>query len=102
MRSTIFPSLILFGGLFCLLLFASCAYGSEDIIRKNGTIVFIDLEGGFYAIKADDGTKYDPVNLGKEFQQDGLRVHFEAKEAKELASFRMWGTLIELTKIEKL
>jgi hypothetical protein len=81
-------------------------FGSGDSIsEKTGTIQYIDLEGGFYGIIADDGSRYDPVNLMDsfpEFQEDGLRVKFSGNELKDHVSYHMWGTLIELTEIEEI
>lgn len=73
-----------------------------NTVLKRGTVRFIDLEGGFYGIIGDDGKKYDPINLSREFQIDGLPVHFEAKVRDDVATIRMWGTPIEILKIEKL
>ncbi|MBS1272172.1 MAG: hypothetical protein MAGBODY4_01311 [Candidatus Marinimicrobia bacterium] len=75
---------------------------TEEIISDRGTIRYIDLEGGFYGIIADNGERYDPLNLPEEFKQDSLRVKFTAVEAKEQASFHMWGTIVEITRIEKV
>lgn len=76
--------------------------GKPSGISGTGTVKFIDLEGGFYGIIDDRGERYDPVNLDKEFQVDGLRVRFEAKVRGDMASTHMWGTLVEIMKIEKL
>src|SRR3972149_7387718 len=65
-------------------------------INGTGTVRFNPIEGGFYGIVGDYGEHYDPINLGKEFQVDGLSVRFEAKKRDDLASFHMWGTLIEI------
>lgn len=59
------------------------------------------VERSFYGIIADDGEKYDPVNLSEEFQMDGLRVYFEAELKEGLKSFHMWGQIVEIQKIEK-
>jgi len=74
----------------------------EDIVSGTGTIKFIDLEGGFYGIIGDDGKYYDPINLSQDFQVDGLRVRFEAKIRDDIFGIHMWGTPIEILKIEKL
>ncbi|HEX3035703.1 MAG TPA: hypothetical protein VHT73_11335 [Thermodesulfobacteriota bacterium] len=74
----------------------------ENTILKRGTVRFIDLEGGFYGIIGDDGKKYDPINLSQEFQVDGLPVRFEAEVRDDVAAMRMWGTPIEIVRIEKL
>ncbi|MBA7603669.1 hypothetical protein ES703_10784 [subsurface metagenome] len=72
-----------------------------DIVEATGIIKYVDLEGGFYGIIADD-KHYVPVNLSKEFEMDGLKVKFKAKIRKDLVSIHMWGILIELTHINKI
>lgn len=85
-----------------LVLLQSCTTENEDAIKSTGTIVFLSFEGGFYGIKGDDGKNYDPTNLPKEFQNDGMRVRFEARELTSRASVHMWGTIVELVTIQKL
>lgn len=72
----------------------------KDIVEATGIIKYVDLEGGFYGILAEN-KKYKPVNLPKELETDGLKVKFKAKIRKDLVSIHMWGTLIELIFIEK-
>ena len=76
--------------------------GTDADISGTGTIQFVALEGGFYGILADDGHHYDPINLDQELQVDGLRIRFTAQERKDLASFHMWGDIIELVEVEKI
>lgn len=76
--------------------------GREEAISGTGTVKFVELEGGFYGIVGDDGKKYDPINLEQTYQEDGLRVRFQAKIRQDISSIHMWGTIIELTKIETL
>lgn len=71
-------------------------------INGTGTVKFLDFEGGFYGIISDNGENYDPINLSKEFQVDGLRVRFDAKKQENVASFHMWGTIIEIINIERI
>ena len=73
----------------------------EKLIRDVGIIRYIDLEGGFYGIIGKRGN-YDPVNLPREFQQDGLRVRFTARVCKDLASIHMWGTIIEIISMQTI
>jgi hypothetical protein len=79
---------------------AGCTGTGKDVVSGTGTVKFIDLEGGFYGISGDDGKNYDPVNMSKEFQEDGLQIQFEAKIRTDVATTRMWGTPVEITKIE--
>jgi len=85
-----------------LTLLAACTGASRDLVSQTGTVRFIDLEGGFYGIVADNGEHYDPINLGQEFRQDGLRVRFQAKIRQDIASIRMWGKIVEIIRIAKL
>ena len=81
---------------------AGCLGGGKDVVSGTGTVKFINLEGGFCGIIGDDGEHYDPINLDQEFQEDGLPVSFTAKIRKDVASTHMWGTMVEITRIEKL
>ena len=68
----------------------------------TGTVRHIDLEGGFYGIEADDGTKLDPVNLPEEFRQDGMRVRVRVEELKDRVSIHMWGKIVRIVEIKRL
>lgn len=74
----------------------------HTIIQAAGTVAYVDIEGGFYGIAGDDNTNYDPVNLGDEFRKDGLKVEFTAYPAEDMASFHMWGQLIEIRSIRSV
>jgi hypothetical protein len=74
----------------------------ENTVSGTGTVKYVDLEGGFYGIVSDDGKQYDPINLEQTYHEDGLRVRFQAKIRQDMASIHMWGTIIELTRIEVL
>lgn len=67
----------------------------------EGTVTFVDLEGGFYGITGDDGENYLPFNLAPEYEIDGLRIAFEYEPVKDTATIQMWGTPVNLTFIEK-
>lgn len=74
----------------------------ESVIEAAGTVRYVDLEGGFYGIVADDSTRYDPSGLPEEFQEDGLRVRFRAEPQEDVMTTRMWGRVIHLLDIERL
>lgn len=84
-----------------LVLACGCIDGEPDdqIITASGTVNYIDLEGGFYGIVADDGARYLPQNLPAEFAQDGLGVTFTAKVLEDVATIQQWGTPIEIIEI---
>ena len=67
-----------------------------NIVSGVGHIVYVDLEGGFYGIEAEDGTKYNPLNLEEAFQEDGLRVRFRGVLRPDVMTTRMWGQNLEI------
>ena len=83
---------------------------SKDIVRANGTVTYMSLEGGFWAIVADPpsptqshGATYDPLGgLPAEFQQHGLRVWFEGRIRDDMASIHMFGRIVEIISIRRL
>jgi hypothetical protein len=94
-------------GLFLLILSGTTAWAGDkekgaDILSGTGTIKHIDLEGGFYGLIADDGQKYLPKDLAREFKVDGLHVRFQVKILAGVATIYMWGTPVEVFSIERL
>ena len=72
-------------------------------ISVNGTVRFVGLEGGFWAVRGDDNVTYDPRGgLAKEFQHDGLRVYLVARELRDAAGIHMAGPIVEIVSIRRL
>ena len=83
------------------IIMAGCA--PSRMVRGTGAVHRFTTEGGFWAIRADDGTTYDPVEaLSQEFQQEGLRVRFEAELQPDAVSTHMTGTIVRIRKIQRL
>ncbi|MEJ2645008.1 MAG: hypothetical protein P8180_08765 [Gammaproteobacteria bacterium] len=70
-------------------------------VTVTGKIVHLSIEGGFWGIVASDGAHYDPVNLPKAFQQEGLKVQATLRTKPGMVSFHMWGTLVDVVDIQK-
>ena len=68
----------------------------------TGTVAWKTIETGFYAIDADDGQGYEPINLPAEYGVNGLRVQVTAKPRTDMASINMYGIIIEIIEISKL
>ena len=64
-----------------------------------GNVTYKNIEGGFYAIDGDNGSKYDPINLPEPFRNDGLRVKVTARRKKDAMSLHMYGAIIEVVNI---
>lgn len=66
----------------------------------DGEVVYVDIEGGFFGIRCGS-EKFTPVVLPDEFKKDGLKIRFKYRRTKDRLSTTQWGTLIEVTVIEK-
>ena len=73
-----------------------------DAFSFAGTVGHQTLERGFFALDADDGRKFMPINLPKEFAVDGLRVQVTARAKPDMVGIQMYGTIIEIVAISKL
>ena len=80
----------------------SCSSLESEVKVTTGTVKYISLEGGFYGITTDDNKNLDPLNLSKEFQVDGKRISIKYVEKKDMASFHMWGTIVEIIEVRAL
>ena len=88
--------------LLVLIVVGAGIYYSNKLIHTTGTVKYMDFEGGFYGIIADDGSHYDPMNMPEGFKIDGLRVIFSATIKRGFVSFHMWGIVIEIIDIQLL
>jgi hypothetical protein len=70
-------------------------------IQVNGTVRYFTLEGGFWAVRGDDGVTYDPMNgLASEFQRENLRVTLVAKVRTDMGGIHMVGPIVEVISIQ--
>lgn len=65
----------------------------------TGEVKFLNLEGGFYGIVTSSGKKLLPMNLPKEFAQNGAVIRVKGKE-KNIMTIQQWGTPFEITDVE--
>jgi len=76
--------------------------GDPGLITGSGTVRFLDFEGGFYGIVADDSSRYDPGELGERLRRDGLRVRFDLRKVEGAMSLRQWGAIVTVVRIDSL
>lgn len=74
---------------------------SQEGLAFTGRVVRVDIEGGFWGVITDSGTKFDPAKLPQELQQDGLAVTGRARLLKDVMTFRMWGQPVEILEIQR-
>lgn len=71
-------------------------------MKITGTVVYLDLEGGFWGIEGDDGQQYRPIDaLPASAQVDGCRVEVDLEPA-DVLSFAMWGQSVKVHNITVL
>lgn len=71
-------------------------------MQITGTVSYINLSGGFWGILGDDGQKYNPLGgIPASMQKEGLKVKANCTKSHDF-SIHMWGSNIDLSKIEKL
>ena len=75
------------------------AVPDADTFTIVGTVVHKNLEGGFFAIDGDDGSKYNPMGLPEDFQKNGLKVEVVARLKTDAMSIHMYGSIIEIVDI---
>jgi hypothetical protein len=75
----------------------------RDSVRTiSGTVHHVELEGGFWLIRADDGAAYDPMDgLPEAFRQEDLKVVARVRPRTDVMSTHQAGTIVEIVEIRK-
>jgi hypothetical protein len=69
----------------------------NDSVRVNGTMFFSTLEGGFWALRGDDGVTYTPRNgVGQMFLRENLRVSMVGRIRRDLGGRHMVGPIVDV------
>jgi hypothetical protein len=79
--------------------------GERDsvVVIGTGTVQHVSLEGGFYGlVDGETGERYQPDTLGPAYRADGLEVRYRLLVRRDRVSFRMWGTPVDVLRIERL
>ncbi len=71
----------------------------DQSITIVGTIQYVELEGGFFGIVTEEGTKYFPQYLPFDFKVDGLPVRVDAMPEEQAIGIQMWGLPIKIIRI---
>jgi len=94
----------LFFPIMFLALLAGCASAQniEEQSVMTGTVEFLDLEGGCWVIRTDEGKALSPIDLPRLFQRQGLRVSFTATPEPGIITTCMAGEPVRILTIEPL
>lgn len=66
-----------------------------------GKVVYVELEGGFWAVITDQGARLDG-KLPDELRLNNQRISGFYKPQNELMSFHMWGTLVTFSQLKAI
>jgi hypothetical protein len=81
--------------------FASPAPEGSQNVDLMGRLEWIELEGGFWGIIADNGEKFVPTDVCEPLREDGLRVHFSGRTRPDMSGIHQWGTYLDLQVLER-
>ncbi len=90
---------------FCICIAAAfaCSNPYDPVISDpdaffiDATVEFLQLEGGCWALRVEDDTRYQPIGLEEAFRVDGLDVRAAVKLRPDVGSFCMIGQPVLLT-----
>ena len=70
------------------------------MVTIQGTIIYLNFEGGFYGIVTKNGQKLLPMNLTKEFKKVGAVVKVKGELMSRMMTIQQWGTPFKISHIE--
>jgi len=68
--------------------------------RYTAKVKLFKMEGGFYGLVTKEGEKFLPMNLAKEFQQNGAIIEFSGAVKKDVMTIQQWGTPFTLKDVK--
>lgn len=71
-------------------------------VTMKGSIIYKDLEGGFYAFIAENGDRYTLHGLDETYQKNGLIVEVKGTPKPDMMTFTQFGTVLQVTSVKVL
>lgn len=68
----------------------------------TGTIVYKELEGGFFALITNDNQRFTLRHLPAEFRLDGLIVEIQGSVNKDIVTFTQFGEPLDVNAVTVL
>jgi len=75
---------------------------AKDEVTMKGSIIYKDLEGGFYAFIAENGDRYTLHGLDETYQKNGLIVEVKGTPKPDMMTFTQFGTVLQVTSVKVL
>jgi len=70
--------------------------GQDKTFTITGTMLYKNLEGGFFAFDSDDGKKYVLSGLEKNMLKHGLRLKITATQQPDVLTIQQYGTPLKV------
>ncbi|WP_394220800.1 ribose-phosphate pyrophosphokinase [Alteromonas gracilis] len=71
-------------------------------VNMKGSIIYKDLEGGFYAFIAENGDRYTLHGLDETYQKNGLIVEVKGTPKPDMITFTQFGTVLMVSEVKVL
>ena len=71
-------------------------------VTMKGSIIYKDLEGGFYAFIAENGDRYTLHGLDETYQKNGLVVEVKGTPKPDMMTFTQFGTVLQVSSVKVL
>jgi len=75
--------------------------GTGPELPISGTVRHLRIEGGLFVIDAEDGARYNPLNLPAAFRVDGKQIEAVGRRRDDAVSIGMVGPIVELIRIRE-
>lgn len=74
----------------------------NDSVTLKGSIIYKELEGGFFAFITESGDRFTLHGLDEDYHQNGLIVEIEGVTKPEMMTITQFGTVLEVLNIKVL
>ena len=68
----------------------------------SGTLIYKNLEGGFYGFDSDNGKKYTLRNLAPEFKKNGIKLQVSGRVRNDIMTFTQYGDVFDVENVNVL
>lgn len=74
----------------------------NDSVTLKGSIIYKELEGGFFAFITESGDQFTLHGLDEDYHQNGLIVEIEGVTKPEMMTITQFGTVLEVLNVKVL
>jgi uncharacterized protein YdeI (BOF family) len=74
----------------------------NDSVTLKGSIIYKELEGGFFAFITESGDRFTLHGLDEDYHQNGLIVEIEGVTKPEMMTITQFGTVLEVREVKVL